>query len=831
MQQLFANNGVTTLTAAITSTATSIPVVSTAAFPTPGTDQYFLVTLQSGSNIEVVQIIGKTSTSLTVSAGGRGWEGSTAAGFPSGAACEARVTAGTLSAFDKYFSPGTTIDALVAPQDSYENGYNCLNSLDPEGSPISVLQNTATTWGILNYTIVGQDSAATIASTTGISTTAVSGLPASPLTNQYIVQIMTGSYSGYIRAISGVTGNILTLGSALPGTLSGTLSINVYRSVQDLLKTFAQPAVGNNFAGNQTFSDITVNGISTFANPVTAPAATQPGQLINLGQGNSLFELNGSEGGTFLAPSSNTTLTTAQSGQRILPTQPCTITLPSANTSAGAYFEIYGIGSGTVNVVGSIRMPDATLVSSYNIPSSSSAVISIFSDGSLWRARTFGSEVVIAATQDNQSVNLGQLRRINPNLLFNSSGEFGTVGWTAQSGWAGYSNQGFGQGSYFQFTANAVTSTLTSAGVAAPGAYVSYLTLSGQLYNAISGGNLTVQMVAYNGSSNLGVLATLTLGTGNAWTFLTASAQIPSNTTTVKLVATAIGASAATNVGLARLKVEAGMVATPYNMDADISNISSFPLAIGAATANNHAVTLGQISNYLTPAGTIIDYAGTVLPQGYLLCDGSAVSRTTYAYLFSVVGTIWGAGDGSTTFNLPNLTRRVTVGSGGTALSGPSNTVGSYGGEELHTLLLQELPVHSHVVNDNGHVHTIIDNGHNHPLNDPSHYHTYSDGGHYHGSVYDGRTPSGIDYIGSGSEIGGTGAFSLGNPSYWTYPTTTNNSNISINYSRTNITLSAAQTGVYMQSASTGISLQNTGAGSSHNIMQPSAVVLKCIKY
>ena len=54
-------------------------------------------------------------------------------------------------------------------------------------------------------------------------------------------------------------------------------------------------------------------------------------------------------------------------------------------------------------------------------------------------------------------------------------------------------------------------------------------------------------------------------------------------------------------------------------------------------------------------AGVIQMYAGTTPPDGWLLCDGSAVSRTTYAALFAVIGTTYGAGDGSTTFNLPDL--------------------------------------------------------------------------------------------------------------------------------------------------------------------------------
>lgn len=64
------------------------------------------------------------------------------------------------------------------------------------------------------------------------------------------------------------------------------------------------------------------------------------------------------------------------------------------------------------------------------------------------------------------------------------------------------------------------------------------------------------------------------------------------------------------------------------------------------------------------PTGTITQYAGASAPTGYLLCDGSAVSRSTYADLFTILSTSYGAGDGSTTFNLPDLRGRVPVGKG-----------------------------------------------------------------------------------------------------------------------------------------------------------------------
>jgi len=64
------------------------------------------------------------------------------------------------------------------------------------------------------------------------------------------------------------------------------------------------------------------------------------------------------------------------------------------------------------------------------------------------------------------------------------------------------------------------------------------------------------------------------------------------------------------------------------------------------------------------PVGSIIPFAGTTIPDGYLLCDGSAISRTTYSSLFAAIGTTYGEGDGNSTFNMPNFNNRTLQGSG-----------------------------------------------------------------------------------------------------------------------------------------------------------------------
>lgn len=97
------------------------------------------------------------------------------------------------------------------------------------------------------------------------------------------------------------------------------------------------------------------------------------------------------------------------------------------------------------------------------------------------------------------------------------------------------------------------------------------------------------------------------------------------------------------------------------------------------------------------PVGTVAPYAGPTAPTDWALCDGAIVSRSTYAELFAVIGTAYGAGDGSTTFGLPDLRGRVPVGAGTAAANGATaHTVGQMAGEEKHTLSIGEMPSHQH---------------------------------------------------------------------------------------------------------------------------------------
>lgn len=145
--------------------------------------------------------------------------------------------------------------------------------------------------------------------------------------------------------------------------------------------------------------------------------------------------------------------------------------------------------------------------------------------------------------------------------------------------------------------------------------------------------------------------------------------------------------------------------------------------AAGTGTGAPTDLTAAQVQAIVgtIPAGAVLDYAGSSAPTGYLMCYGQAVSRATYADLFTAIGTTHGAGDGSTTFNVPDCRGRVGVGKddmGGSAANRVTTagssidgaTLGATGGAQNVTLTTAQIPSHTHAGTTNSggsHTHTV----------------------------------------------------------------------------------------------------------------------------
>ena len=115
--------------------------------------------------------------------------------------------------------------------------------------------------------------------------------------------------------------------------------------------------------------------------------------------------------------------------------------------------------------------------------------------------------------------------------------------------------------------------------------------------------------------------------------------------------------------------------------------------------ANDGWIVIGKFANNTntsaTPAGAILQFAGSTAPDGWLICNGDTVSRSTYANLFAAIGEAYGAGNGSTTFKIPDLRGRVPVGAGqGSGLS--NRVLAVSGGQQSAALSINQIPAHTH---------------------------------------------------------------------------------------------------------------------------------------
>lgn len=160
----------------------------------------------------------------------------------------------------------------------------------------------------------------------------------------------------------------------------------------------------------------------------------------------------------------------------------------------------------------------------------------------------------------------------------------------------------------------------------------------------------------------------------------------------------------------------------------------------GNPTVDLHAAPKQYVDAIpVIPSGSVNAFAGSSAPSGWLMCDGTAVSRTTYSALYAVVGTTYGSGDGSTTFNVPDLRNRVPAGK---AAAGTFSALGGTAGAETANITTSHMPSHTHSID---HDHASFTSG-----SESDHTHsgtTSSNGDHQHQTPFHTRDT----YDGSGN--------------------------------------------------------------------------------
>ncbi|MEH2094009.1 phage tail protein [Nostoc sp.] len=223
----------------------------------------------------------------------------------------------------------------------------------------------------------------------------------------------------------------------------------------------------------------------------------------------------------------------------------------------------------------------------------------------------------------------------------------------------------------------------------------------------------------------------------------------------------------------------------------------------------------------LIPPGASMEFAGSVLPSGWLWEDGTYYAPSTYPALFAAIGYTYGQSGAN--FKVPDSRGRVAVGAGsGAGLT--ARSLGQGGGLETVTLNLAQTPSHIHGINDSGHNHSINENPHSHNLNDPGHGHSVADPGHVHfislpattNDLTLGNAPATGVANGDAPLQGYTGASTTG---------------IGIYGAVTNISMGVTKTNVSLNAAASNITVNAQGGGGSHENMQPWLAKNKIIKY
>ena len=228
-------------------------------------------------------------------------------------------------------------------------------------------------------------------------------------------------------------------------------------------------------------------------------------------------------------------------------------------------------------------------------------------------------------------------------------------------------------------------------------------------------------------------------------------------------------------------------------------------------------VLLVNYKNFL-PCGSIVNYAGDTAPTGWIICDGSELSKTTYSDLFYIIGNKYGSASDDN-FKLPDLGERIPAG-----FKSGTNSLGAIGGNNSVTLTTNQMPSHNHTgtSDSNGaHTHTGTtdsDGSHAHTINDPAHKHSYDDA-YYAEDINTGST----NVTGSGStDTDNEYRYRPTPTTYDAYTGITINSNGSHTHGFT-----TASNG----SHSHGITIGNTGGGQSIDIRNKYIVLNYIIKY
>lgn len=304
MKQLFVNNAKTTLASTLNVGDTALTVADGSKFPNPGAYEYFLCTVELSGSIEILMITARTGNTFTIggflAAGetvpGRGQEGSIAKAFTIGARVECRVTRDTLDRMSTSLSALTSVNNLVAPKDSYNEGYIC-GTFDPFNNPVLAVAKDDYSWRFLNYT---SQYTKTVTSATTTSATCASITIGDVAAGKYLIQFTSGAQAGKVRQVTSVAANSVSWSTALEGAPVASDTFEVFKAnasiIADALANLTFPisdAGGTSDAITATYAStasalvdnltvlVVLAGANATATPTFSPNALTPKVITN----------------------------------------------------------------------------------------------------------------------------------------------------------------------------------------------------------------------------------------------------------------------------------------------------------------------------------------------------------------------------------------------------------------------------------------------------------------------------------------------------------------------------------------------------------------------
>jgi microcystin-dependent protein len=659
-KQIYANNASSSLAFAIDASSTTLSLTDASAFPQPASNQYFTVTLGSGSTYEIVEVYGRSGNVLQNCV--RGAQGTTAKSFPAGTLAENRLTASSLQSLSRDQDKLADVEALTdlgKPEDL--NNSSCLlNDFDNAGNPIVAVEYSGR-WRFLTHPLLLVDQEIYDTSTQVTSTTLLysssTDLSSIFVTRGLIVQAVSGSNRGLSRFVSSATSTAVSWTTPFPYAFSYGDRVHVYQSTTSSIAWLTQQ-IALVSGGQATQLALIQEEIykTAYKSPVTVATTAnitlsglQTIDGVAVVAGDRVLVKNqttASQNGIYVVSSAGWTRSTdANDNVKVRPNM------------------MVPVSNGTVNY-DSIWVLDAT--GSIVLGTTSLSFVSIQARyATLASPALTGTPTAPTAAVDTSTTQIATTAYVIGQASSTAPAMDGTATVGTSTRWARSDHVHPSDTTRAPLASPTFTGTPTAP---TRPVFDSSTSIATTEFVQRALGSMP-GIVAYSGTTTLtatdvGKMVILTTTGSFQTVYLPDIASLFSGATvTIRAAGTHCLTVSSTFQSGDWIAVDQKVTYDTYQQKIYLMPGETITLALqkngvsggypGVLTAVWYATAGDLLSG--DPPGTVRFSASDVVPFGSLLANGALVNRGVYARLFSLIGTTYGAGDGTTTFKLPDL--------------------------------------------------------------------------------------------------------------------------------------------------------------------------------